>query len=66
MATGMAIMGFGGGAMIGSPLATILMNYYATPTSVERGNRANELLCGIGSESIGVAAFRLSVPLTGR
>jgi MFS family permease len=26
MATGMAIMGFGGGAMIGSPLATILMN----------------------------------------
>jgi len=34
MATGMAIMGFGGGAMIGSPLAAILMNYYATPTSV--------------------------------
>ena len=26
MATGMAIMGFGGGAMIGSPLAAILMN----------------------------------------
>ena len=26
MATGMAIMGFGGGAMIGSPLATMLMN----------------------------------------
>jgi MFS family permease len=34
MATGMAIMGFGGGAMIGSPLATILMRYFATPTSV--------------------------------
>jgi MFS family permease len=34
MATGMAIMGFGGGAMIGSPLAAMLMNYYATPTSV--------------------------------
>jgi MFS family permease len=33
MATGMAIMGFGGGAMIGSPLAVILMKYYATPTS---------------------------------
>ncbi len=31
MATGMAIMGFGGGAMIGSPLATILMNHFATP-----------------------------------
>ncbi len=34
MATGMAIMGFGGGALIGSPLATMLMNHYATPTSV--------------------------------
>ena len=29
MATGMAIMGFGGGAMIGSPLATMLMNGFA-------------------------------------
>jgi MFS family permease len=34
MATGMAIMVFGGGAMIGSPLAVNLMKYYATPTSV--------------------------------
>src|SRR5262245_29570010 len=34
MATGMAIMGFGGGAMIGSPLADYLMKFYATPTSV--------------------------------
>ena len=34
MATGMAIMGFGGGAMIGAPLANILMNYFKTPTSV--------------------------------
>ncbi|MBV8448790.1 MAG: OFA family MFS transporter, partial [Hyphomicrobiales bacterium] len=34
MATGMAIMGFGGGAMIGSPLANLLMNYYKTSTSV--------------------------------
>jgi MFS family permease len=34
MATGMAIMGFGGGAMIGSPLASDLMKYFATPTSV--------------------------------
>ena len=31
MATGMAIMGFGGGAMIGSPLATLLMGKFATP-----------------------------------
>jgi MFS family permease len=34
MATGMAIMGFGGGAMIGAPLADRLMNFYATPTSI--------------------------------
>jgi MFS family permease len=34
MATGMAIMGFGGGAMIGAPLADILMNIFRTPASV--------------------------------
>ncbi len=34
MAAGMAIMGFGGGAMIGSPLAADLMKYFATPTDV--------------------------------
>jgi MFS family permease len=33
MATGMAIMGFGGGAMIGSPLAVDLMKRFATPTT---------------------------------
>ncbi len=32
MATGMAIMGFGGGAMLGSPLATLLMSHFKTPT----------------------------------
>jgi MFS family permease len=30
MATGMAIMGFGGGAMIGAPLAQMLMEYFRT------------------------------------
>jgi MFS family permease len=34
LATGMAIMGFGGGAMIGAPLADLLMKHFATPTSV--------------------------------
>src|SRR6202051_1258297 len=34
MATGFAIAGFGGGAMIGAPLANILMNYFKTSTSV--------------------------------
>ena len=34
MATGMAIMGFGGGAMIGSLLAVELMRHFSTPTDV--------------------------------
>ncbi len=34
MATGMAIMGFGGGALIGAPLADMLMNHFKTATSV--------------------------------
>ncbi|HYD51175.1 MAG TPA: OFA family MFS transporter [Gemmatimonadaceae bacterium] len=33
MATGMAIMGFGGGAMLASPLAVRLMDFYRTPTA---------------------------------
>src|ERR1700739_1192671 len=34
MATGTGIRGFGGVAMIGAPLADLLMNYFKTPTSV--------------------------------
>ena len=34
MATGMAIMGFGGGAMIAAPLSVWLMHMFATPTDV--------------------------------
>src|SRR5437588_1568909 len=34
MATGLAIMGFGGGAMIGTPLADLLMRRFASATSV--------------------------------
>ncbi|MEY4718085.1 MAG: hypothetical protein RL563_703 [Pseudomonadota bacterium] len=34
MATGMAIMGFGGGAMIGAPLAVILMDLFKSNTAV--------------------------------
>jgi MFS family permease len=33
MATGLAIMGFGGGGMIGSPLATRLMDHFRGPSS---------------------------------
>jgi MFS family permease len=34
MATGLAIMGFGGGAMIAAPLSVALMGYFRSPTSV--------------------------------
>jgi MFS family permease len=34
MATGLAIMGFGGGAMIASPLSVLLMDHFKTATSV--------------------------------
>jgi MFS family permease len=34
LATGLAIMGFGGGAMIGAPLADRLMNWFATDAAV--------------------------------
>ena len=34
MATGMAIMGFGGGAMIASPLSVMLMHAFSTPTHI--------------------------------
>jgi MFS family permease len=34
MATGMAIMGFGSGALVGAPLAVELMNHFKTATSV--------------------------------
>ncbi|MEI6814171.1 MAG: OFA family MFS transporter [bacterium] len=34
MATGLAIMGFGGGAMIGSPLAVALMEHFKSATDV--------------------------------
>ncbi len=34
LATGMAIMGFGGGAMIASPLSQLLMEHYKSATSV--------------------------------
>jgi len=49
MATGMAIMGFGGGAMIGSPLAVILMN---------GGNFINVDLPAIGQWQLHFDGFR--------
>jgi MFS family permease len=46
MATGMAIMGFGGGSLIGSPLGVILMDKFKTPTST--GVAETFVVMGIG------------------
>ena len=48
MATGMAIMGFGGGAMIGAPLAVLLMDHFKIG---DLGRRARDLR-GDGRASI--------------
>ena len=64
MATGMAIMGFGGGAMIGAPLADLLMNTFKTPTSV--GVWQTFLAMGaIYFVFMMIGAFRYRVPPAG-
>jgi MFS family permease len=64
MATGMAIMGFGGGAMIGAPLANILMNYFKTATSVGAW-QAFVALGAIYFFFMMVGAFRYRLPPAG-
>ena len=64
MATGMAIMGFGGGAMIGSPLADVLMRHFATPQSV--GVWQTFLVMGVIYLIVMmIGAFGYRVPATG-
>jgi MFS family permease len=64
MATGMAIMGFGGGAMIGAPLADLLMNHFGTPT--ENGVWQTFLTMGaIYFVFMLVGAFGYRLPPTG-
>lgn len=64
MATGMAIMGFGGGAMIGAPLANWLMDVFKTPTSV--GVWETFLTMGaIYLVFMMIGAFRYRLPPTG-
>jgi MFS family permease len=64
MATGMAIMGFGGGAMIGAPLANWLMDFFKTPTSV--GVWETFLTMGvIYLVFMMIGAFRYRLPPTG-
>ena len=54
MATGMAIMGFGGGAMIGAPLAADSMAYFASPGDV-----------GVKQTFIAMALLHLAFMLAG-
>jgi MFS family permease len=64
MATGMAIMGFGGGAMIGSPLAVDLMKNFSTPTNV--GVTATFVVMGlIYFAYMMCGAFGYRIPATG-
>ncbi len=61
MATGMAIMGFGGGAMIGSPLANMLMTHFKTADEV--GAWQAMALMGVGYfvfMSAGALGYRVS------
>jgi MFS family permease len=63
MATGMAIMGFGGGAMIGSPLAQNLMDHYKSASSMGVG--ATFVTMGAGYflfMMFGVAIVRVPPP----
>ena len=63
MATGMAIMGFGGGAMIGAPLSVFLMNHFKSATSV--GVAETFLVMGViyfASMTLGALTIRLPAP----
>ncbi|MDY3560708.1 OFA family MFS transporter [Gemmata sp. JC673] len=63
MATGLAIMGFGGGAMLGSPLSQFLMHHYGSATST--GVLETFLTLGalyFGFMMFGVVTVRLPAP----
>ncbi|MGF6779596.1 L-lactate MFS transporter [Paraburkholderia sp. GAS334] len=61
MATGMAIMGFGGGAMIAAPLSVALMNHFKSATS--NGVAATFVVLGIAYFiSMTIGAFAIRVP----
>ena len=64
MATGMAIMGFGGGALIGGPMAEELMKKYASATSVG-ASEAMMVMAGLYAVSMLFGAFIVRVPADG-
>jgi MFS family permease len=64
MSTGMAIMGFGGGAMIGAPLADLLMKHFAGPTQVGVW-QTFLVMAGLYLVAMLLGAFGYRVPPTG-
>lgn len=64
MATGMAIMGFGGGALIGGPLAEELMRHFANATSVG-AREALLVMAGLYCVSMLFGALIVRVPAEG-
>lgn len=64
MATGMAIMGFGGGALIGGPMAEELMKKYASATSVG-ASEAMMVMAGLYAVSMLFGACIVRVPADG-
>jgi MFS family permease len=64
MATGLAIMGFGGGALIGAPLGVELMNYFKSDASV--GVKEAFLVMGVAYCAFMMfGAFTIRVPTPG-
>ena len=64
LATGMAIMGFGGGALIGAPLGVELMAHFKSPASV--GVKETLLVLGtVYFAFMMFGAFTIRVPATG-
>ena len=64
MATGMAIMGFGGGALIGGPLAEELMKRFASATSVG-AQETFLIMAGLYAISMLFGAWIVRVPAEG-
>ena len=64
LATGFAIMGYGGGAMIGAPLAVAIMGHYATD-GVPNASVALIMLGVIYFVVMSIGAFGFRVPPTG-
>lgn len=64
MATGMAIMGFGGGAMIGSPLGVHLMDSFKSSTSVGVTGAFGAMAC-LYALSMSFGAWLVRVPAPG-